>query len=80
MLHNYLIVIIFFIDDFGFQDLLWVFSGRRGIHCWVCDYDARTLSSWERGCVAQYLSLSQPDSKSNRRVNLSGDRMDPPTK
>ncbi|KAF4523330.1 hypothetical protein B566_EDAN013536 [Ephemera danica] len=67
-------------EDFGFQHLLWVFSGRRGIHCWVCDVDARTLSAWERGCVAQYLSLSQADSKSNRRVNLTTERLDPPTK
>jgi DNA primase small subunit len=35
-------------EDFGFQSIVWIYSGRRGVHCWVCDPSARALSNEER--------------------------------
>ena len=58
-------------QDFGFKDILWVYSGRRGIHCWVCDERARNLTDHERSAVAKYLTVVEGNAKSARRMKLT---------
>lgn len=44
-------------DDFSFHNILWIYSGRRGIHCWVCDPEARNLPNEAREAIVTYLDV-----------------------
>ena len=44
-------------DDFGFTHICWFYSGRRGVHAWICDESARTLSNEARTAVANYFEV-----------------------
>ncbi|PGH31144.1 DNA primase small subunit [[Emmonsia] crescens] len=57
-------------DDFGFEHILWVYSGRRGAHAWVCDQRARSLPDDRRRAIAGYLEAIRGGSQSGKKVNL----------
>lgn len=53
-------------EDFGFEHILWVYSGRRGVHCWVCDAKARSLTNEARTAVVEYLSVNTGEAAKGR--------------
>eukprot|EP00371_Babesia_bovis_P001405 XP_001610052.1 DNA primase small subunit [Babesia bovis T2Bo] len=58
-------------EDFGFNEIMWVYSGRRGIHGWICDAKARSLPNEARSAIVDYLMLLSADSH-KKRVNIFG--------
>ncbi|KAK1265239.1 hypothetical protein QJS04_geneDACA022454 [Acorus gramineus] len=65
-------------DDFGFDHILWVYSGRRGVHCWVCDRRARRLTNEQRAAVADYFRVYNVGSENNaKKVSLTGPVLHP---
>ncbi|KAF9172644.1 hypothetical protein BGX20_005200 [Mortierella sp. AD010] len=57
-------------DDFGFKHLLWVYSGRRGVHCWVGDERARVMNNEQRKAIVSYLEVIKGGANQVRKVNL----------
>ena len=44
-------------DDFGFENIHWVFTGGRGYHCWVTDDNTLKFSQKERLGIINHLQL-----------------------
>ena len=50
-------------EDFGFEHILYAFSGRRGIHAWLCDERARILRDDGRIAIANYIKYKMGNVK-----------------
>ncbi|PHH81816.1 hypothetical protein CDD82_7801 [Ophiocordyceps australis] len=57
-------------DDFGFRHILWVYSGRRGAHAWVCDKRVRSLDDQRRRAIAGYLDVVRGGAQNSKKVNV----------
>ena len=57
-------------EDFGFEHILWVYSGRRGAHAWISDKKARDMPDDRRRAVAGYLAVVTGGAQSGKKVNV----------
>lgn len=57
-------------DDFGFNHIMWVYSGRRGAHAWISDRTARDLDDDKRRALAGYLEVIRGGAQGGKRVNV----------
>ncbi|KAL8654943.1 MAG: hypothetical protein Q9226_003237 [Calogaya cf. arnoldii] len=57
-------------DDFGFQHIMWVYSGRRGAHAWISDKRARNMDDQRRRSIAGYLEVIKGGAQSGKKVNV----------
>ena len=57
-------------EDFGFQHIMWVYSGRRGAHAWVSDKRARSMDDHKRKALAGYLEVIKGGTQSGKKVDV----------
>ncbi|KAI8929879.1 hypothetical protein BC831DRAFT_395804 [Entophlyctis helioformis] len=64
-------------EDFGFKHILWVYSGRRGVHCWVSDERARKMKADARRALVSYLEVVKGGDNMAKKVNLKSSPLHP---
>lgn len=58
--------------DFGFRHLLWVYSGRRGIHCWISDEEACGLTDDARRAIVGWIDIIKGSANQSKKVDVGG--------
>ena len=44
-------------EDFGFKEIMWFYSGRRGVHAWILDKITRDFDQPQRLAILDYLTF-----------------------
>ena len=57
-------------EDFGFEHVMWVYSGRRGAHAWIRAKRAREMGDEKRRALAGYLEVVRGGSQGGKKVNV----------
>jgi DNA primase small subunit len=57
-------------EDFGFEHIMWVYSGRRGVHAWVSDKSARELDDEKRKALTGYFEVVRGNAQSGKKINI----------
>ncbi len=59
-----------FRETFGYKQILWVYSGRRGIHCWISDKEAMALTDDQRRSLMGWLEVVKGGKEMVKKVNV----------
>ncbi|KAG6886281.1 hypothetical protein C0993_006691 [Termitomyces sp. T159_Od127] len=66
-------------EQFGYENLLWVYSGRRGIHLWISDKEAMELTDDQRKALVGWMTVVHGGHESSKKLNVrSASRSLPP--
>ncbi len=57
-------------EDFGFEHIMWVYSGRRGVHAWISDKEARELDDEKRKAITGYFEVLKGGTQGGKKVNI----------
>lgn len=70
-------------SHYGYNQLLWVYSGRRGIHLWISDKEAMELTDEQRKAIVGWMTVIHTGGKERARkldVRTQTRELQPPLK